>query len=227
MVKKRKKPDEVCEASTSGTVLKKNKVVNKISLTVGIPNPESICFMSSVLQVLANVKSYCDLILAIPTESSFDSDKILALQLMLTALLNQVGEDEISQCMSNFCKIWKKNINKESDCAEFLMDIISSLEDYLKNTVLEETFERLVYSTGEAGEKESFKYLNPGRQDTKLEQEIYVTFKELASHLFFSINWVAETGEREIRKMHFMTDNRISKILAATRGLRLAPKPCR
>ena len=64
MVKKRKKPDEVCEASTSGTVL---KVVNKISLTVGIPNPESICFMSSVLQVLANVKSYCDLILAIPT----------------------------------------------------------------------------------------------------------------------------------------------------------------
>ena len=80
-VKKRKKSHEVCEANTSGTVLI-NKVVNKISLTVGIPNPESICFISSVLQVLANVKSYCDLILAIPTESSFDSDKILALQLM-------------------------------------------------------------------------------------------------------------------------------------------------
>ena len=152
------------------------------------------------------MKSYHDLILAIPTESSFASDKILALQLMLTALLNQVGEDEISQCMSNFCKIWKKNINKESDCAEFLMDIISSLEDYLKNTVLEETFERLVYSTGEAGGKESFIYLNPSRQDTKLEQEIHGTFKELASHLFFSNNRVANTGEGEIRKMHFTTD---------------------
>ena len=141
------------------------------------------------------MKSYHDLILAIPTESSFASDKILALQLMLTALLNQVGEDEISQCMSNFCKVWKKNINDEGDCAEFLMKILSSLEDYLKNTVLEETFERLVYSTGEAGEKESFKYLNPSRQDTKLEQEICGTFKELASHVFFSINRVAEFGE--------------------------------
>ena len=123
MEKKRKRSDEVCEASTSGTVSKKNKVVSKLSLMVGIPIPESICFMSSVLQVLANVKSYCDVILAIPTESSFDSDKILALQLMLTALLNQVGEDEISLCMRNFCKIWKKNINDEGDCAEFLMEI--------------------------------------------------------------------------------------------------------
>ena len=35
--------------------------------------------------------------LATPTESSFDSHKILALQLMLTDLLNQVREDEISQ----------------------------------------------------------------------------------------------------------------------------------
>ena len=52
------------------------------------------------------------------------------------------------------------------------MKILSSLEDYLKNTVLKETFERLVYSTGEAGGKESFIYLNPGGQDTKLEQEI-------------------------------------------------------
>ena len=57
---------------------------------------------------------------------------------------------EISQCMCNFCKVWKKNINNKSDCAEFFMEILSSLEDYLKNTVLEETFERLVYSTGEA-----------------------------------------------------------------------------
>ena len=96
MEKKRKISDEVCETSTSGMVLK-NKVVSKISLTVGIPNPESICFMSSVLQVLANVKSYRDVNLATPTESSFDSHKILALQLMLTDLLNQVREDEISQ----------------------------------------------------------------------------------------------------------------------------------
>ena len=43
------------------------------------------------------------------------------------------------------------------------MEILSSLEDYLKNTVLEETFERLVYSTGEAwGGEESVIYLNPG-----------------------------------------------------------------
>ena len=73
MDKNRKRSDEENpEASTSGTVLKKNKVVSKFSLTVGIPNPESICFLSSVQQVLANVKSYCDLILAIPTESSFN-----------------------------------------------------------------------------------------------------------------------------------------------------------
>ena len=87
------------------SVSKKTKVLSKLSLTDGIPNPENICYMSSVLQILANVKSYRDVILSIPTESSFDSDKILALQLMLTALLNQVGEDEISQCMSNFCKV--------------------------------------------------------------------------------------------------------------------------
>ncbi len=159
-------------SSFSSVTMKKNKVVSKSSLMVGIPNLESICYMSSVLQVLANIKSYHEVILIIPTESSFDSDKILALQLMLTALLNQVGEDEISLCMSNFCKIWKKNINDEGDCAEFLMEILSSLEDYLKNTVLEESFERLVYSTGEAGGKESFIYLNPGGQDTKLEQVI-------------------------------------------------------
>ena len=161
MEKKRKRSYEVCEASTSGTVSKKNKVVSKLSLMVGIPNPESICFMSSVLQVLANVKSYCYVSLAIPTESSFDSDKILALQLMLTALLNQVGEDEKSLCMSNFCKIWKKNINHEGVCAEFLMEILSTLEDYLKNTVLKESFERLVYSTGEAGGRSLLYTLTP------------------------------------------------------------------
>ena len=186
MDKKRKKSDE--EASTSGTVRsvsKKTKVLSKLSLTVGIPNPENICYMSSVLQILANVKSYRDVILSIPTESSFDSDKILALQLMLTALLNQVGEDEISQCMSNFCKVWKKNIDDEGDSAEFLMEVLSSLEDYLKNTNLEETCDRLLYSTGEAGGKESFIYLNSGGQDTKLEQEIRVTFKRLASNLIF------------------------------------------
>ena len=173
MDKKRKKSDE--EASTSGTVRsvsKKTKVLSKLSLTVGIPNPENICYMSSVLQILANVKSYRDVILSIPTESSFNSDKILALQLMLTALLNQVREDEISQCMSNFCKVWKKNIDDEGDSAEFLMEVLSSLEDYLKNTNLEETCDRLLYSTGEAGGKESFICLNPGGQDTKLEQEI-------------------------------------------------------
>ena len=186
MDKKRKKSDE--EASTSGmvrSVSKKTKVLSKLSLTVGIPNPENICYMSSVLQILANVKSYRDVILSIPTESSFDSDKILALQLMLTALLNQVGEDEISQCMSNFCKVWKKNIDDEGDSAEFLMEVLSSLEDYLKNTNLEETCDRLLYSTGEAGGKESFIYLNPGGQDTKLEQEIRGTFKRLASNLIF------------------------------------------
>ena len=59
------------------------------------------------------------------------------------------------------------------------MKILSSLEDYLKNTVLKETFERLVYSTGEAGEKEFFIYLNPGGQDTKLEQEIRGISKSL------------------------------------------------
>ena len=59
MDKKRKKSDE--EASTSGTVRsvsKKTKVLSKLSLTVGIPNPENICYMSSDLQILANVKSY-------------------------------------------------------------------------------------------------------------------------------------------------------------------------
>ena len=169
MDKKRKKSDE--EASTSGmvrSVSKKTKVLSKLSLTVGIPNPENICYMSSVLQILANVKSYRDVILSIPTESSFDSDKILALQLMLTALLNQVGEDEISQCMSNFCKVWKKNIDDEGDSAEFLMEVLSSLEDYLKNTNLKETFDRLLYSTGEAGGKESFIYLNPGGQENQI-----------------------------------------------------------
>ena len=50
--------------------------------------------------------------------------------------------------------------------------ILSLLEDYLKKTNLEETFERLLYSTGEAGGKEYFMYLNPSGQDTKLEQEI-------------------------------------------------------
>ena len=168
MDKKRKKSDE--EASTSGTVRsvsKKTKVLSKLSLTVGIPNPENICYMSSVLQILANVKSYRDVILSIPTESSFDSDKILALQLMLTALLNQVGEDEISQCMSNFCKVWKKNIDDEGDSAEFLMEVLSSLEDYLKNTNLEETCDRLLYSTGE---KESFIYHNPGGRKSDLTQ---------------------------------------------------------
>ena len=45
------------------------------------------------------------------------------------------------------------------------------------------------------GEKESFMYLNPGGQDTKLEQEIISTFKKLASNLIFSINCVADTGE--------------------------------
>ena len=167
------------------SVSKKTKVLSKLSLTVGIPNPENICYMSSVLQILANVKSYRDVILSIPTESSFDSDKILALQLMLTALLNQVGEDEISQCMSNFCKVWKKNIDDEGDSAEFLMEVLSSLEDYLKNTNLEETCDKLLYSTGEAGGKESFICLNPGGQDTKLEQEIRGTFKRLASNLIF------------------------------------------
>ena len=81
----------------------------QLSLMVGIPNPENICFMSSILQILANIKSYRDIILSIPTE-------ILALQLMLTALLDQVGEEEISQCMSNFCKEWKKNMDDEGDC---------------------------------------------------------------------------------------------------------------
>ena len=75
-------------SSFSSVTMKKNKVVSKSSLMVGIPNLESICYMSSVLQVLANIKSYHEVILIIPTESSFDSDKILALQLMLTALLN-------------------------------------------------------------------------------------------------------------------------------------------
>ena len=82
MDKQRKRSVDVCEASTFGMVPKKN------SLTVGIPNLESICYMSSVLQVLANIKSYHEVILIIPTESSLDSDKILALQLMLTALFN-------------------------------------------------------------------------------------------------------------------------------------------
>ena len=119
-----------------GIVLKKNnKVLSKFSLKVGIHNPENICYMSSFIQVLGNIKSYCDMILAILTESSIDSDKILALQLMLTALLNQVREEEISKCMSNFCKVWKKNINNEGDCAEFLMEILSSLENYLKKTI--------------------------------------------------------------------------------------------
>ena len=97
MDKKRKRSDEECvEASTSGmvkSVPKKNKILSKLSLTVGIPNPENICYMSSILQILANIKSYRDMILSIPTESSYDSHKILALQLMLTALLDQVGED--------------------------------------------------------------------------------------------------------------------------------------
>ena len=159
----------------------------QLSLMVGIHNPENICFMSSILQILANIKSYRDIILSIPTE-------ILALQLMLTALLDQVGEEEISQCMSNFCKVWKKNIDDEGDCAEFLMEILSSLVDYPNKTNLKETFKRLLYSTGEAGRKESFIYLNPGRQDTKLEQEISGTFKKLASNLIFS-NCVADTGE--------------------------------
>ena len=79
MDKQRKRSVDVCEASTFGMVPKK---------TVGIPNLESICYMSSVLQVLANIKSYHEVILIIPTESSLDSDKILALQLMLTALFN-------------------------------------------------------------------------------------------------------------------------------------------
>ena len=125
MYKKRKRSDEVCEASRSGIVLKKNKILSKFSLKVGIHNPENICYMSSVIQVLANIKSYCDMILAILTESSINSDKILALQLMLTALLNEVREQEISKCMSNFCKVWKKNINNEGDCAEFLMELLS------------------------------------------------------------------------------------------------------
>ena len=43
------------------------------------------------------------------------------------------------------------------------MEISSSLEDYLKNTVLKETFKRLVYSTGEGGGKESLIYLNSRR----------------------------------------------------------------
>ena len=42
------------------------------------------------------------------------------------------------------------------------MEILSSLEDYL-NTVLKETFKRLVYSTGEGGGKESLIYLNSRR----------------------------------------------------------------
>ena len=80
---------------------------------------------------------------------------------MLTALLNQVREDEISQCMSNFCKVWKKNIDDEGDSAEFLMEVLSLLEDYLKNTNLKETCERLLYSTGEAGGRSLLYTLTP------------------------------------------------------------------
>ena len=65
------------------------------------------------------------------------------------------------------------------------MEVLSSREDYLKNTNLEETCDRLLYSTGEAGGKKSFICLNPGGQDTKLEQEIRGTFKRLASNLIF------------------------------------------
>ena len=52
MDRKRKKSDEAEEAGTSGTVRsvsKKTKVLSKLSLTVGIPNPENICYMSLVL----------------------------------------------------------------------------------------------------------------------------------------------------------------------------------
>ena len=122
---------------------------------------------------------------------------------MLTALLNQVGEVELSQCMINFCKVWEKNIDDEGDSAEFLMEVLSLLEDYLQNTNLEETCAKLLYSTDEAGGKESVIYLNPGGKNTKIEQEIRGNFKKLASNLIFSINRVAETGVREISSMNF------------------------
>ena len=98
--------------------------------------------------------------------------------------------------------------------------ILSLLEDYLKKTNLEETFERLLYSTGEAGGKEYFMYLNPSGQDTKLEQEISSIFKKLASNLIFSINCVADTGEREILSMHFpaeLISRHLNKLSASSK----------
>ena len=98
--------------------------------------------------------------------------------------------------------------------------ILSLLEDYLKKTNLEETFERLLYSTGEAGGKESFIYLNPGGQDTKLEQEISSTFKKLTSNLIFSVNRLGDTGEREISSMHFpaeLNSRHLNKLSASSK----------
>ena len=56
-------------------------------------------------QLLTNILSYLDLNISLPTDSAIDEDKHVVSQQIMKAILEQVGEDKVARCMTDFYKV--------------------------------------------------------------------------------------------------------------------------
>ena len=72
-------------------------------------------------QLLTNILSYRDLIISLPTDFAIDEDKHVVSEQIMKAILEKVGEDKVTRSMTDFYKVWQKNVSEEADSSEFLL----------------------------------------------------------------------------------------------------------
>jgi len=180
----------------------------------GCVNLNSNCYLSCVVQVLANCPALLDVVLRLPTECVTPGpNKAVELQRLVASLLPGVHPTNNNNQITTFCQVWRKDPNKNGDVAENYMEVANFLTNMTVNTSLENVTKRTLYSVGHNAQ---YAIINLPSDISSVEQGLAMKGKEekmtsLADLLCIQLARVTFVEEeKEIRRnnkpVHYSTE---------------------
>jgi len=163
-VKKRKKSGSVEDSEETGKRRKKHasggqddinnksKMIMYKKVRKGLYNLHNTCYISCALQVLASDPDLLEMILRLPSDAGNpgQKNKLLAVQLALLHTIKgaKATKRASKSVMENFCQAFDVNAEVPGDAGEYLLTLISFIQQAAKGTILEPEIERYFCGSG-------------------------------------------------------------------------------